>query len=453
MVTIKDRRALFKKNFLRNDFARGVSILVGGTIAAQGLSVLIMPLLTRLYSPEDFGLLAVFTAMLSFFSVVSAARYDLAIPLPENEIDVSNLVVLSIFIVAGVSLISFIFIYIFSDDLAEMLKVVHLADYFLIIPICVFFVGLYQVFSKLAVRQKKFKKIAQTTFLQSLTLSILQLGGYKLGVFSLVGGHTAAQGVAAISLIYSRKKRKFFNNISFNRVIQQAVRYKAFPLYSTGAALLNTASLQLAPLVFISLYGASVAGLYALTLRVLSIPVSLIGSSIGSVFLSEAPSAKKNGTLPGLVTKLHCKLSMFGSIPLIVLVLFGPDLFVFVFGEDWSKAGVYAQWMSPWLYLQLQWSPLSMLSSVLELQRAALIMQTMAFLSRFGVLVAAWYLGLSTDLSIFIFSLVSAFIYLFIMFWFVNKAGVSVLYLLTKSLKYIIFTLLFFLPVKYLFGG
>src|SRR5690554_8147650 len=74
----------------KSSFSRGVSVLIGGTASAQLLSVLAIPFITRLYSPDDFGLLAAFTAFLAFFTVLSAARFDLAIPLPESDQDRSE---------------------------------------------------------------------------------------------------------------------------------------------------------------------------------------------------------------------------------------------------------------------------------------------------------------------------------------------------------------------------
>lgn len=231
-----------------------------------------------------------------------------------------------------------------------------------------------------------------------------------------------------------------------------AVRYKQFPIYSTWTALFNTASLQLAPLIFITLFGAGVAGLYALTLRVLTLPTSLIGNAIGSVFLSTAPQAHREGKLAELVKDLHGKLSLAGAAPLVVLLFFGPDLFALVFGEKWRQAGTYAQWMAPWIYLQFQWSPLSMLASVLELQRAALISQLLTFVSRFGALLAAWQLNLSADEAILLFAIVSAFVYLGRMLWFTNKAGVSSIGIIITDIKYLLMFLLLIVPIWLLLG-
>ena len=421
----------------KSAFARGVGVLVGGTAGAQLLMVIASPLLTRLYSPTDFGLLAVFTAILALFAVIAAGRYELAIPLPEEEQDAANLTVLGFVLIVITSLISLLVFLLWPTQIAALLNAPELAPYLWLIPFGVFFLGSYQLFNKWTIRQKQFSAIARTRIVQALGTLAMQLGAYKLGVVALLGGQAAGQGLGASSLALSALRRPEFRQCTLAGVRLQASRYRKFPLYSTWTGLLNTASLQFAPIVFIALYGAAVAGLYALTLRILSMPVTLIGNALGSVFLSSAPEARRNGTLKELVSKLHARLAMAGALPLVVLLFFGPDLFEFVFGAEWRKAGQYAQWMAPWIYLQLQWSPLSTLSSVLELQRQSLISEALVFTIRFGTLLICASFGLSADLAIFIFAVVSAILYLALLLWFTRAAGVAALDLIASDIKYL----------------
>ena len=446
-------KKILSKALPKNQFARGVSVLIGGTAGAQLLSVLAAPILTRLYSPDDFGMLAVFTALLTFFTVISAGRYELTIPLPDSEQDAADLTVLGFSLVLCTTIISaFIFI-IWPQKIATIINTPQLANYLWIIPLGVFFLGSYQVFNKWAVRQKQFTVIAKTRVYQSVGTLAIQLGGHSLGSLALMGGHAIGQGIGASGLAYSALKRPELKKSSWRNLKKQAYRYKDFPIFSTWTALFNTASLQFAPIMFIAMFGATVTGLYALTLRMLTLPSSLIGNAVGSVFLSEAPKAKRDGNLAELVTKLHSRLAMAGALPLVVLLLFGPDLFALVFGEEWRKAGVYSQWMAPWIYLQFQWSPLSMLTMVLELQRQALVSQILTFIIRFGSIVVVWKLGLSADIGIFTFAVVSAVVYLLRMLWFMNKAHVQVSYVLLSDIKYTFFAILLIFPIWLMLRG
>lgn len=407
----------------KSAFARGVSVLLGGTAGAQALMVMAAPLLTRLYTPEDFGLLAVFTALLALLTVIASGRYELGIPLPESDQDAANITLLSLAIVVVVTALALTVFLIWPLEIANAINAPELAAYLWLIPFGVFFVGCYQVFNKWAVRSKQFGSIARTRIYQSIGTLFIQIGGFKLGAPALLGGHAAGQGVGATGLLISALNRSEFRRCSPKAMWTQARRYRDFPIYSTWTGLFNTASLQLAPILFLALFGASVAGLYALTLRILSMPGSLIGNAVGSVFLSEAPEARRNGTLPALVTRLHSRLAMAGALPLAVLLFFGPELFAFVFGEQWRQAGVYAQWMAPWIYLQFQWSPLSMLATVLELQKEAMIAQLLTLFSRIIVVVFFYKFSASADASILAFSIVSAASYLAISFWFFKASG------------------------------
>lgn len=165
-----------------------------------------------------------------------------------------------------------------------------------------------------------------------------------------------------------------------------AVRYKRFPLYSTWEGLLNTAGTQLPPLIFAIFFGPAVAGLYSLANRVLSIPMSLIGSAIGQVFLSNAAEARRNGTLGTLVLNLHTKLAHLGLAPALLLALTGPDLFAFVFGANWRQAGEFARWMAPWLYFVFTLSPLSTLFAVMENQKEGFAFQVILFVVRLAAI-------------------------------------------------------------------
>lgn len=424
-------------------FARGVSVLVGGTAGAQLLAVLAAPLLTRLYTPDDFGLLAVFTAFLALFTVVAAGRYELAIPLPEEDQDAANLVLvglLCVLLTAGVALLG---VLLWAEAIAATLGTPELAEYLWLVPVGVLFVGTYQVFNKWAVRSRHFAHVARTRIWQALGMLGIQIGAAPLGPVALLGGQATGQGIGATGLALSAVRRPEFRHCSLKGVARQARRYSNFPIYSTWTGLFNTGSLQLAPIVFIALYGATIAGLYGLTLRILTMPISLVGHAIGSVFLAHAPEARRQHRLSPLVESLHRKLAVLGIPPLVCLMVIGPDLFAMIFGEQWRKAGVYAQWMLPWIYIQFQWSPLSMLASVLELQRDAMLAQLLMLVARFGLLFVLFMAGAGADMAVLVFSLVSALVYLLQQAWFFSKAGVS----FARSMGYELVNLLMFTAI------
>lgn len=189
---------MIKKLLPKSAFARGASVLVGGTASAQLLSVLAIPFITRLYTPEDFGLLAAFTAFLAFFTIVAAARYDLTIPLPEKDADAANLLALGASIVTAISAICAAVFLLWPKQITNAINTPELAGYLWILPIAVFFGGMYQLFSKWAVRDKQFGVIAKTRIAQTASMLAVQLGGYALGPLALLLGHSVGQGAVPV---------------------------------------------------------------------------------------------------------------------------------------------------------------------------------------------------------------------------------------------------------------
>lgn len=416
VLSVKRLRTIISRLLPRGAFARGVTLLIGGTAGAQALVILLSPILTRLYTPEDFGLLAVYGSLLALFIVVSSLRYELAIPLPEDDrsaVNITALCLMLVLLVAGGAACLVLFA---GQHLANFIGAPQIANYLWLIPVGVLLGGCYNVFCYWGMRKKAFATVAKTRIQQSIAGASIQLLGFKLGALGLLCGQVANQSIGFFSLgrLFWRHEER--RSISLAGIKQQAVRYKNFPIYSTSEGLFNTASLQVAPLMFAALFSPAIAGLYALSHRVLSLPMSLVGSAVGQVFFSGASEAHRQGRLHLLVEKLHGRLAAIGMPPALILILIGPDLFAFVFDENWRGAGEFARWMAPWLYLQMVSSPISTVFSVLEKQRQGLIFQFILLSLRtfaicFGYLFGDW------NAAVIMFSLASAAYYFIVLLW------------------------------------
>ena len=350
----------------KNAFARGVSLLVGGTAGAQVLTVLIAPLLTRLYSPEDFGQFAVYASLLALVSVVSSLRYELAIPLPEYDGEAANVAVLSLLMVAISTVLTSLLVLTLGTPTTELLGVPILAKYLWLLPIGVLLSGAYTVFNYWSIRSRRFSAIAGTRLTQVMATLAIQLATFKFGGLGLILGQVAGQSAGTTSLARPALAMPAFKEVSWGGLKKAAVRYKRFPIFSTWEGLSNTASAQLPPLMFAALFSPAVAGLYTLADRMLSLPISLFGGAIGQVFFANAAEANRGGMLAALFEQLHTKLAHIAFPPALLLMLLGPDLFAVVFGENWRQAGEFVRWMAPWLYFAFISSPLSTIIAVTE---------------------------------------------------------------------------------------
>lgn len=406
----------------KNTFARGVGVLVGGTTGAQILSMFVAPLLTRLYSPDDFGVVAVYGSLVGLVGVIATLRYEHAIPLPEEDTEAAHVLVLSLLVVLLMSLLAACAAVIAGDAVVLALQVPLLGDYLWMVPVGVLLGGGYSVFNYWAIRTKRFSTIATTRIRQSLVAILIQLTACKLGAVALLLAGLASQSVGTTTLAKHALTNSAMRSVSWLGIRQAASRYRRFPLFSTWEGLFNTAGLQLPPLMFAALFSPAAAGLYALANRVLSLPMALIGGAIGQVFYASAAEAHRQGRIGTLVADLHAKLAHIGLPPALVLVLIGPELFAFVFGPDWRQAGEFARWMAPWLYLVFVSSPLSTLFFVLEQQVQGLTFQIILLLARVGaIFLGAWWGDLT--LTIMLFAGTSTLVWVGFLFWVAHLAG------------------------------
>ena len=375
----------------KNSFASGVSALVGGTAGSQILLVLAAPLLTRLYTPEDFGLLAVYGSLLAIIGVVASLHYELAIPLPEDDDAAANIAVLSLILVVTTSLLTCIAILLWGSMVVEFFGVPKLANFLWLLPAGVLLTGFYTVFNYCGIRTKRFADIAATKLNQAVATLAIQIVGFKLGGVALLLGQVAGQSAGTTSLAIRTLKRPEFKQVSLSKMKACFLHYKDFPLYTTWSSLVNTAGHQLPPLIFITLFSAGAAGIYAVANRLLTMPATLIGGAVAQVFFSHGVDGHRSGNLNILYTKVQNILIQLGLPPAILLILFGPELFAFSFGNEWRDAGVLSQWLVVGAFLGFVVSPLSSIFSILEMQRLGLMLQLFLLLARsVGVFIGVW---------------------------------------------------------------
>ncbi|HYD60718.1 MAG TPA: lipopolysaccharide biosynthesis protein [Noviherbaspirillum sp.] len=387
-----------------NAFARRVVVLAGGNVLAQAITVAVAPILTRLYSVQDFGLMAVFVTLLSLVSVVGALRYEQAIPMPEDDKEAASLLVLSLLVLIAITGLAAIPLMMWRFEIAALLKTPALSDYMVLVPIGALLAGLYSTLNRWAVRRKAFAPLASTRMSQAFFAAAIQLAGAKLGALALLLGQVAGQGGGSVSLLARvlRKDWSVVRSVRARDVLSAARTYRKYPMYSTWTALCNTVGSQLPSVMFAAFFGPAAAGIYLLANRVLSAPMQLVGQAIGNVFLADAPAAMREGRLGAVVAKVHARLAHIGMPPMLVLLVAGPEIFAVVFGESWRQAGVFAQWLAPWLYLVFITSPMTSIFLVLERQVSAMAFQVVLLSVRAAAIAAgAWMDDLMAAVALF----------------------------------------------------
>lgn len=347
----------------KNDFLRNVLTLMTGTTLAQAIPIAAMPLLTRLYTPEDFGVLALYMSLAGMISVIITARYEVAVMLPERDEDAASLVTLSVCIASAISLVLLMVVSMFNDDIQVLLNNKAIGPWLYLLPITVFVTGMWQALNYWNNRSKKFKRLAVSRVTQGggMTLAQFVLGGLSAG--GLVLGYLVGQvgGLMVFLTRTWREDRAVLSRVSLATMLENARRYSKFPKYSTFGALLDNAAVQMPVLMLSKFYDTHIVGIFSLTFRALNLPMSLIATSFSQVLFQRFVVLQREN--PDRLAPFVLKL-FFGLLGLMVpLVAFvwvvGPDLFALVFGETWRKAGEYATVLIFAVAIRFAVSPLS----------------------------------------------------------------------------------------------
>jgi len=263
-------------------------MLAGGTAIAQILNIATSPIISRLFSPDDFGVLSVYTSILSIVAVFATLRYEFAIPIAEDDKSAINVVALTLGSVGLISLVSLAVFSFFGDGIANLLNAQQLKPYFWLVSVGILATGVYTAFRYWAFRKKNFKTITKTTVNQSVAHQAINLlwGFFIGGPIGLIVGTIVGRsaGIWTLSKDIRKDQTGLLKSISLRETIKLAKRYVKFPFYSSWAAILNSLGIQLPVLLLSSMYGTEVTGSFGFGNRIVALPMSFIGVAVGEAF-------------------------------------------------------------------------------------------------------------------------------------------------------------------------
>ena len=396
-------------------FVRNVVIMASGTAAAQLISFVLTPVITRLYGPEAYGLMGVFMAIIQTIAPVAALTYPIAVVLPKRDEDAKGLMKLSWYISIGLAAAAGILLLLFNEPIAQIFQIGDVAPFLFLIPVVIIFSAFLQVTEQWLVRTKQFEIPAKASFLQSLLTQGSKAG---IGLFFpaaavLVVLTAAGNGVKALimTLFTNSTRAKSPNTVQEKgkSLRNLAKRYQDFPIFRAPQVLLNGMSQNIPVFVLSSFFGPAAAGFYSIGRTVLSLPIQLIGKSVGDVFYPRITEAGNNNeNLTRLITKTTFALAAVGIIPFGTIVIAGPWLFSFVFGSDWVTAGEYARWMAVWVFTMFISLPSIKALPVLAAQAFHLKYTILMIIIRTGALLFGYYVFGNDVVAVAFFSISAA---------------------------------------------
>lgn len=433
---------LARRSLIKSEFSKNVITLMAGTGLAQAIPVLLSPILTRIYTPEELGVFALYLSITTTISIVATGRYELAILLPEKDADALHIAILAFTITCLTSLALIGIVFIFKDSIINLLGMPEIKKWLYFVPITVFLTGAYQNFNYWNNRKKNYKYTSLGKITQSSGMMAVQISNGLLGAGStgLVIGAVFGQLTAILMLaknFFSDKEVSTFKLIP-KKTIKLAKKYKEFPLLNTWSSLLNTASVQLPVLLLTVIYSATISGLYSLAQRVLLTPISLIGTSIGQVYFQKISQVKHDKIKVEKYTlSLYKKLLLISFFPTITILVFGGELFSMIFGEPWRQAGIYAQILSIWILFVFISSPLSYLMIVYQRHKQSIYFNLLLFTSRASAISLGFIFNSNPLLIITIYGIAGSLLWAIFTLYLLNLAGIRFMEIFLISAPYI----------------
>jgi O-antigen/teichoic acid export membrane protein len=390
-------------------FRQKVLQVAGGTALTQGLLVAASPLLTRLYSPEDFGVLAVYMSLVVFVVIGATLRYECALPLPEDEGEAIHVLALCLLLVAATTTLAALALFLLGERLLGWLRTPQLGPHLWLVPVSILGAGLYQVFNCWAIRKGGFRRMARTKVTQGVTQLAVQigLGVCHAGVIGLLAGDALGRsnGTRTLAALDWRRDWRRLREAGWEGIRSAASRYRRFPFISTATALLNAFNLRAPALLLAMHYGPAAAGGFTLAQRVFALPSSVVGESVAQVYFGEFArrSRRDSRGLMDLFQGTVRKMFLLG-LPLMVLACAGGWLgFPLVFGRAWGEAGLFVVALAPMALAQFAGSCADSSLLVLERQDLAILREAVRTGLLAGAVLTAYGLGWSPVGAVFLF--------------------------------------------------
>lgn len=355
---------------------RNVGKLLSASVVAQVIGLLVYPILTRHYSPDDFGLLALFLNIGNIFVILATAEYHYAIVLPEQQRDARAtfhwgflLLLLTTALVALSVLL--------RRPIAALFKSPELAHYYWLMPIMVFFMGLWNLLNYWYIRRKEYTRISG----YQLSLSCLSAGsklGFAYGGF-LSGGMIwsmviapVASSLLSMTLAFRRAIKPLFEVDTAN-MLQMARRYRNFPCFTLPRDFVNLLAGQLPVFVLTPCFGSRDVGFWGMAMLLGFAPISMITKALYQVLYQDVTERVHSRRMLMPMMRRFTWWTTLAVLPAFAVLFFVlPWLTTFLLGDEWMPSGYMIRWMLPWLYTVALTSSTCFLSDVFMKQKMGL---------------------------------------------------------------------------------
>ncbi len=365
-----------------------LSVLTG-TAGGQLVAIAATPLLTRLYSPVDYGGYSYLASVTLIVAGIACLRLERAVPLPESDeearevIAVASLASLCFAALTAVALLG-------VRQLEQAPPILH-SVWVWVVPPAVFATAEYTLWSQAALRLEDYSAVARRSFTQNASTVIFQgvLAPLRWGTGGLLVGQLGARVLSTVQLILS--SRELIGGWHWRGCRRALSRFARFPCVMAPAALFNVLGTYLPVLLVGWLYGQAEAGHLGVAQQVVLLPSMILGTAVGQVYVGRLSASRREGGGDDRRVFLRASAALTAlALPFALgVILLGPQLLPVLLGERWAAAGPMAAAMAVSAAFGLVVSPLSYVLVAFERSWTTLLLDVLRVL----VVAAAGYLG------------------------------------------------------------
>lgn len=373
----------------QSDFTKNVMRLAGSSTVAIAITLVSLPIITRIYTPEDFGQFQILLSTIGVLSVITSFRYEMAIVLPKGRNEASAVYTLALIFLFLTTLLITLAFFFFGGAFLRLLNAEVLEPYLFLMCIAIFLAGLVQVLRYAITREKRFKelgsnRVIETASAQGMKISLGLLSPTFLSLFiSQVAGYV-------LSIVLAVKYKKTSLSLSRRKLSWALKKYHRFILYNTPAVLVNTVALQLPVFMIARYFGPEFVGYYVLAIKLIEVPLKIVGNAISQVYYKQAADIYHSGpeNLLRLYRRTVTKLSVLMIVPTIFVVVLAEPIVPYILGQNWSEVGSIMTFLVVWKFFEFINYPVSSTLTVINEQHIDLGLKLVFSLGlRFSALV------------------------------------------------------------------
>ena len=382
-------------SIVKSSGVRNFTKLLSANVVAQIIGLVVYPILTRMYAPEDFGLLNLFLSIGGVLAILSTAEYYYAIVLPKEEKDAEQVLGVGVLwlvtttVLVGLSVA-------FSKPISLLFKSPNLASYYWLMPLYVFAMGAWNLLNYWYIRHKDYNPISR----YQVSQNVLSAGG-KLGMGwggVLQGGMIYSVVVAPLisllsSWVVARKTLlPAWRRISWRGVREQGQVYRNFPCFVLPRSFVNMLAGQMPVLLLTPFFGGEAVGFLSLAILLGYTPIGTITRAIYQVMYQHTMEQVHEQKPIGQIFRKFILSASAIIIPVFVGLWFVlPQLTAWLLGAEWHVSGEYIRWMLPWLYVSLLSCSINYLFDVFMKQKWGLFFEVMLAVMRVaGLCIGVW---------------------------------------------------------------